>query len=468
MAGPAGSRRPRLSLQTKALHHGPGIRTRTSLANADPKSPTAFNTLSNVYVTAIERSTPTQSTPVTAVKLHQPLKIRTDLRTVQNDRSKAQTQSPGLISTPLTPNPISPVQRTEVVYPSTMTPTPPLSAGLADSGRKMFTFTPMDLHDRTIHSSPTQTRARVSFAPVNHHAKAPYSRNKSLHSILRNSPLQSFGAKSPISPRTQPTRRQKKELRRVGYESPLTRTIITEKYTKSHIDLLAEDASPYTPSPVPEDADIDITMAYSEAEKKDGGRTPGPFEEMRRRMTTLATETPIVTPRTDGIRKRRRKEKKRKWVWTLSKDNEETENGAMVALRVAAGESYTRPATTTTTPELIQTGKTNTPSPSGPVTVSVKQTEPESDLAVSVDRNRMDIDISELSSFQLSRARTPYILGVNPITPTTNRESSSGASSAVAERHLTPADPAVSEASSRRDTPVPPGLAERSGGAWQL
>ncbi|KAJ2977780.1 hypothetical protein NUW58_g7705 [Xylaria curta] len=287
MAAPVNPRRPKLSLQTKPIQHGPGVRTRNSFANADPTSPTAFNTLSNVYVTAIERSTPTQSTPLTAIKLYPPLRLQTDPNTLRGHQQKGQTS---YINNAVSPN---------------------------------------------------ETRRRVSFASIGPVAKAPYSHNRSLHSILRNSPLQSLGSKSPSSPRIQSVRRQQKATRRVGYESPLTRTIITEKYTKSHIDLLAEEASPYTPSPVPEELDIDLAMAYSGDETKDGGQTPGPFEEMRRRMTSLAAEPPAHSPRPDGIRKRKRKEKKRKWVWTIGKDDEAIESGAIAALRAAAGEPST-------------------------------------------------------------------------------------------------------------------------------
>lgn len=52
-------------------------------------------------------------------------------------------------------------------------------------------------------------------------------------------------------------------------------------------------------------------MAYTGDETRDGGQTPGPFEEMRRRMAESDLETP-------GTRKRKRREKKRKWEWTIS------------------------------------------------------------------------------------------------------------------------------------------------------
>jgi hypothetical protein len=60
---------------------------------------------------------------------------------------------------------------------------------------------------------------------------------------------------------------------------------------------------------------LDTTMAYTGDETRDGGQTPGPFEEMRRRMADSGLETPAT-------RKRKRKEKKRKWEWTLGAEAE--------------------------------------------------------------------------------------------------------------------------------------------------
>ena len=98
--------------------------------------------------------------------------------------------------------------------------------------------------------------------------------------------------------------------KKVGYNDPLTQTITTNKYIKSHIDLLSED-SPFSAEESEKEKleTLDVAMAYTGDETKDGGQTPGPFEEMRRRMAESDLETP-------GARKRKRKEKKRKWeVW---------------------------------------------------------------------------------------------------------------------------------------------------------
>jgi hypothetical protein len=108
--------------------------------------------------------------------------------------------------------------------------------------------------------------------------------------------------------------------KKVGYNDPLTQTITTNKYVKSHIDLLAEE-SPYSATdPEGEKVEtLDLTMAYTGDETRDGGQTPGPFEEMRRRMA----ESDLATP---GTKKRKRKEKKRKWEWTISSTEGETED----------------------------------------------------------------------------------------------------------------------------------------------
>jgi hypothetical protein len=115
-----------------------------------------------------------------------------------------------------------------------------------------------------------------------------------------------------------------KASRRVDYSDPLTQTITTNKYVKSHIDLLAED------SPASAEADIErmqsietqtleTALTYTGDETRDGGQTPGPFEEMRRRMADSGLETP-------ASKKRKRREKKRKWEWTITTTGDMTED----------------------------------------------------------------------------------------------------------------------------------------------
>jgi hypothetical protein len=107
--------------------------------------------------------------------------------------------------------------------------------------------------------------------------------------------------------------------KKVGYNDPLTQTITTNKYVKSHVDLLSED-SPYSATDLESEASdvLDQAMKYTGDETRDGGNTPGPFEEMRRRMADSGLETP-------ARKKRKRKEKKRKWEWTIT--NNDTEMG---------------------------------------------------------------------------------------------------------------------------------------------
>ncbi|KAK8025744.1 hypothetical protein PG990_003567 [Apiospora arundinis] len=279
MASSSTAKRPRLSLQTKPAS-GPTARIvrGSSLGKTDPKSPTSFNTLSNVYVTAIERSTPVQSTPLTAINLSHALKLQTEPDNAKDPHQRIQTPFTATYpDTPLTANPMSPTIPMEMAFPSAMTATPPLSAGSVDpSGPKVFSFAPKDTWGQAAPSSPNQSRRRMPTALHGFGLKAPYTHPRGIHSILRNSPLPPSSARTPISPRRQSLRLQEKAARRVGYESPLTQTITTEKYTKSHIDLLVEEASPFSASSIAEDAEmsLDLTMAYSGDETRDGGPDP--------------------------------------------------------------------------------------------------------------------------------------------------------------------------------------------------
>ncbi|KAF3766332.1 hypothetical protein M406DRAFT_356288, partial [Cryphonectria parasitica EP155] len=128
-------KRPRLSLQIKAISSGPNLRaSRTIAAVVNPTSPTSFNTLSNVYATAIDRST-----PVTAINTKQPqqqsLRLQTQNLAPKTPYGGAPTPFVSAPETPLTAQPISPAVASlqdAVVFPSTMTATPPLSAGPVD------------------------------------------------------------------------------------------------------------------------------------------------------------------------------------------------------------------------------------------------------------------------------------------------------------------------------------------------
>lgn len=160
----------------------------------------------------------------------------------------------------------------------------------------------------------------------------------------------------------------------MGYESPIERVITTEQYVRSHVDLLLAEESQLSPSSVSPTSTLDdIMMAANESsETRDGGQTPGPFEEMRRRMAGLVTRTPTTSSPSCtssgsspvGIRKRRRKDRGRRWVWTIGNQDEDDEEddaevgGAIAATRAAASRaqraaSYPNDSTqsaTTTTP----------------------------------------------------------------------------------------------------------------------
>ncbi|KAL7923022.1 hypothetical protein ACQKWADRAFT_65030 [Trichoderma austrokoningii] len=349
-------KRPRLSLKINTSSPSASSRP-TRGFQVDPTDRTACNTLSNVYATAIERSMPAQAEPLTAINTLQGLSLKTPV-VARGPRLKLKTpiKTPYVADFPATPTTDtsgSPPQRMEMALPSTMTPTPPMSAGPVDSnGPRAFCFSPRDLTSRargyTVASpcSPVEPLlSRRHIIPYNTGAPAPYTHPHTLHSILRNSPLPPRTA-IPPSPRRQSLRLQERAAKRVGYNNPLTQTIITNKYTKSHIDLLVEEASPASPSfsPIGADRGINLKQAFSPNEIENGGQTPGPFEDMRRKLAALsggaATSSPLATPSSSssngGIRKRKRKEKKRQWVWTIGVADEEEEDDERIGGAIAA------------------------------------------------------------------------------------------------------------------------------------
>lgn len=350
-----------MSLQIKAISSGPNLRaSRTIAAVVNPTSPTSFNTLSNVYATAIYRAT-----PVTAINTHQPLKLQTQ-NVAPNQQHGAPTPyaSAFLPETPLTAQPISPAVAglQNFRFPSTMTATPPLSAGAVENDTNPFSFSAADTANATTPAAAvtsdltptTGTMGRRATLPLNiSSANAnfsfPYVRNRSLHSILRNSPLPPPTARTPTSPRRQSLRLAEKAARRVGYESPIERVITTNEYVRPHVDLLLADdqqLSPWSMSPTSAIDDMAMADHETSGETRDGGQTPGPFEEMRRQMAGLVTRTPTSSPSCTsspaGIKKRRRKDRGRRWVWTIGNqedDDEEDErevSGAIAATRAAA------------------------------------------------------------------------------------------------------------------------------------
>lgn len=336
--------RPSLQINTSQASTSKFTSAR-KIVMVNPKDPTAFNTLSNVYATVIDRRTPVQPEPVTAINTHQPEAPDSACR--PQGQLRAQTpyaHGPAMPDTPLTAHPKSPMNKPEFVFPSAMTATPPLSAGPVENGTPSFTFTPADTGKKlTLNTNipaptkqvapltPQQSRPVQSTTPPNN---PPYTHPRTLHSILRNSPLPSSTSRASSTPRRQSVRLQQR-AKRVGYNNPLTQTIVNSKYVFSHVDLLAEDASPSPMSPTAHDCEM--AAERTDDDTRDGGMTPGPLEDMRRKMAGLGA---LSSPRGEsgGIKKRRRKEKKRQWTWTINTDDDPDDEvgGAIAAIRAAA------------------------------------------------------------------------------------------------------------------------------------
>lgn len=319
-------KRPRLSLQIKTPATATALmgKSVTALkADIDPSSPTAFNTLSNAYAAAIENSTPNTAKPTPPDGRTKPTFLRLETKNFSgqyiNPSQRTQTPGPFSITYPDTPSSAFPSLTPITVHPegdanptaTAFTFTPPQSAGTEHSGPRVFTFA-ANVPNKSNPGTPRTPRRRMTFGSSFH--TAPYTHPRSLHSILRNSPLPPRSSITPATPSRMSMRIANRDAKKkVGYNDPLTQTITTNKYVQSHIDLLAED-SPYSATdPEVETAvqTLELAMSYTGDETRDGGQTPGPFEEMRRRMAESDLETP-------GTRKRKRKEKKRKWEWTIT------------------------------------------------------------------------------------------------------------------------------------------------------
>ncbi|KAG6008207.1 hypothetical protein E4U21_004806 [Claviceps maximensis] len=325
----------------------------------DPNDPTTFNTMSNVYVTAIERFSadqPSESIAATG-PLHSLSRLKTPAEEPDSDPdsdSRPTVVTPFVQTYPDTPltAPLTSAQHRDFVYPSTTTATPPLSAGALDNASKIFTFSLADTSsprscpsNRTPvdEGTPSRRRASLPFSEMPS-GRMPYTHPRSLHSILRNSPLPSTSAiPPPSSPRHQFLRCQEKVAKRVEYDSPLEQEITTFKYTKSHSDLLAEDGSPLSASDCAPFAvaepqiTLDTGLSFTANEIQDGGQTPGPFEDMRREMAGLDAASlmpPDNTANPCANRKRKRWEKKRQWIWTIGQEEDDEDvGGAVIAFR---------------------------------------------------------------------------------------------------------------------------------------
>jgi hypothetical protein len=326
-------KRPRLSLQIKTLATAQTFgKSSTALkSDVDPTSPTAFNTLSNAYAAAIENASPRTGKPPPESRKPTSLRLETKIIARNDDyvhpSQRTQTPGPFSITYPDTPSSAFPDSTPTTAHPhsrqissavapaiaSAFTFTPPQSAGSDKSMAKVFTFAANT--NTGIPSSPKTPRRRVTVSTQV--PAAPYTHPRTLHSILRNSPLPPRTTPTPATPSRMSMRLANRANKKVGYNDPLTQTITTNKYVKSHIDLLSED-SPYSAEDPEKEklGTLDVAMAYVGDETRDGGQTPGPFEEMRRRMAESDLETP-------GSRKRKRREKKRKWEWTITSPEDE-------------------------------------------------------------------------------------------------------------------------------------------------
>ncbi|PQE27856.1 hypothetical protein CJF30_00009054 [Rutstroemia sp. NJR-2017a BBW] len=299
-------KRPKLSLQIKtpAAPQTLGKSATALKADINPSSPTAFNTLSNAYATAIENASP---------QILQPACF--DPKAPGNIRPM-----PSRLQTSMTPKNeyVHPSQRTQTPGPFSISYPDTPSSAHPDSTPNLSLITAMDSAKGTptITFTPPQSAGAIDNSSSN---LAPYTHPKSLHSILRNSPLPPRSAVTPATPTTSSRlalrRANAAKSKKVGYNNPLTQTITTNKYIKSHIDLLAED-SPHSASEGDHEGGLtvlDTTMRYTGDETRDGGQTPGPFEEMRRRMA----ESGLETPKGKAGRRKRDKDRKRKWRWTI-------------------------------------------------------------------------------------------------------------------------------------------------------
>lgn len=431
-------KKPRLSLQINPAV-GPAARAPRGFS-VDPKDPTTFNTLSNAYVTAIERST-----PLTAINTLQAFSLNTP---VEYKDSKMRVTTPYIANypeTPLSAHADSPLQPMQITYPSAMTATPPLSAGPADANSsKVFTFSPAD----TANSPAAQTQVSSPITPARRRPapyqlaglglQPPYSHPRTLHSILRNSPLPPRTAIPPQSPRRQSLRLQEKANKKVEYHSPLTQDIVTQWYTKSHIDLLAEEASPASPANLPSAEPLDLAMAFTAQEIEDGGQTPGPYEEVRRRIAGLPTGTPTSPSGPNGIRKRKRKEKKRRWVWTIGQEEEEEVEAGSKSLEQAKPVEDEAKTPMGPVPQITYL---QTPTPSI-----------ESDVSATTSASdSFDVEMSDTSSvYSEERGLTPMDAELELKTPTAPK--GLGLLMEKQEKRDTP----IPELTENRDTPVPP------------
>ena len=230
----------------------------------------------------------------------------------------------------------------------------------------------------------------------------------------------------------------------MAYNSPIEQTITTKWYPSPRP---GDEASPLSPFAVVQDTDASLgpAITFMDEETRDGGQTPGPFEDMRRRMASLAASSPLSPTGSGGIRKnKKRREKKRRWVWTIGQDEGEEDNdevgGAVAAARAARVKAASEP------PPLLVVAPAQTPMEDLP-TPSVE----------SFDDN-LDVPMLESSdTVEVERGLTPGEMEVDAVTPTSARRTGDEEDAARNDR-LGAEGLFNEETGSRRDTPVPPDM----------
>lgn len=273
---------------------------------------------------------------------------------------------------------------------------------------------------------------------------------------------------------------------------------------------MAEDQlSPSSMSPTSTLDDV-VMAGNGTGDTRDGGQTPGPFEEMRRRMAGLVTRTPTSPACTStgsspaGVRKRRRKDRGRRWVWTIGTQEDEDEEddkevgGAIAATRAAASRaqytsypSNSRPSAATVVTSVPPPAQVENSmlSPMEILTPSI-ETFDDAESSVPTVHSADDVVMSESEAETETDVETPShmeqggrmaVHGRKTVGLVVNMDMDSMSTPTVARRpagqhHIHFLDPARrsrsvtqesdglfnSETGSRRDTPIPADLVPAS------
>lgn len=281
LASTAAPKRPRLSLRTVV----PAVLAEQ--CNFIPSefrssSPTVLNTLSNAYALAIEQYSPQLSTSYTTAPLSTTTNVKsTILRSSDFTRASKLTTGSGRITTP---------------YPAAESDSCQTSSACRSEPESREEATAQGLFDNELEVQPTSSQSAMHVLP--------YTQPPTLKSILRNSPLSSTRSTKTV------------RIKNLRYNSPLTQTIATDDNIESPIDLTynvhSSPSARLSPDCPQEKTYVEADILGS-SQTRDGGWTPGPREEIRRREA----DSLIVD------RERQRGGKKRRWVWTIGNEEEE-------------------------------------------------------------------------------------------------------------------------------------------------